>query len=302
MLTSPNAKATVPKSSPPQTLLLPFGKNLYLVPATAIKSYAKSANEQIKTGEDLGALLATKAPEKWKPYCKPDYLACIEGETGKCVYTTFDVPGWPEERRFLRLISATVAAKNFEQIKEEASKVPITNERQQTRMEVLDWNKEERLPQPRADQPRDREVGDRHGRGAGQVVLQGAREPRSAPSRGQPRRRRPRPSASSTSATRSLSSSRPAPRTRSTRWAGCCTCSSTARRPRWLTSAVAAVVWARRRRRRRSRSARARVCVCACACLKLQRFVCKLGPLAPPRGFVKGLRHRPKGRHSCPRT
>jgi len=146
MLTSTNAKATVPKSNPSQTLLLPFGKNLYLVPATAIKSYAKFANDQIKTGEDLGALLATKAPEKWKPYCKPDYLTCIEGETGKCVYTTFDVPGWPEERRFLRLISATVASKNFSQIKEEASKVPITNERQKTRMEVLDWNKEEDCP------------------------------------------------------------------------------------------------------------------------------------------------------------
>ncbi len=146
MLTSPNAKATVPNSKGQQTLLLPFGKNLYLVPATAIKSYAKYSNDQIKTGEDLGALLATKAPEKWKPYCKPDYLTCIEGETGKCVYTTFDVPGWPEERRFLRLISATVASKNFSQIKEEASKVPITNERQKTRMEVLDWNKEEDCP------------------------------------------------------------------------------------------------------------------------------------------------------------
>ena len=146
MLTSPNAKATVPKSSPPQTLLLPFGKNLYLVPATAVKSYAKFANDKIRTGEDLGALLATKAPEKWLPYCKPDYLHCIEGETGKCVYTTFDVPGWPEERRFLRLISATVASKNFSQVKEEASKVPNPNERQKMRMEVLDWNKENDCP------------------------------------------------------------------------------------------------------------------------------------------------------------
>ena len=83
MLTSPNAKATVPKSSPPQTLLLPFGKNLYHVPATAIKSYAKFANEEIKTGEDLGALLATKAPEKWKPYCKPDYLCLHRGRDGQ---------------------------------------------------------------------------------------------------------------------------------------------------------------------------------------------------------------------------
>ena len=146
MITSANAKATVPKSNPPQTLLLPFGKNLYLVPATAIKSYAKYANEDIKTGEDLGALLATKAPEKWKPYCKPDYLTCIEGETGTCVYTTFHVPGWPEERRFLRLISATVASKNFEKVKEEYKNTPITNERQQTRMDVLDWNKEQHCP------------------------------------------------------------------------------------------------------------------------------------------------------------
>ena len=151
MLTGPNAKATVPNSKGQQTLLLPFGKNLYLVPAKAIKSYAKYSNEQIKTGEDLGALLATKAPEKWKPYCKPDYLTCIEGETGTCVYTTFQVPGWPEERRFLRLISATVASKNFEAVKQEtlekarADEVEL-NERQQKRLEVLDWNKENDCP------------------------------------------------------------------------------------------------------------------------------------------------------------
>ena len=151
MLTSPNAKATVPNSKGQQTLLLPFGKNLYLVPATAIKSYAKYSNDQIKTGEDLGALLATKAPEKWKPYCKPDYLTCIEGETGTCVYTTFQVPGWPEERRFLRLISATVAAKNFEKVKEEALEKANAdgvemNDRQLKRLDVLDWNKENNCP------------------------------------------------------------------------------------------------------------------------------------------------------------
>jgi len=148
---SSNGKAMIPKSNPPKTFLLPFGKHVYLVPASAIKSYPKYPNDKIKTGEDLGALLATKAPEKWKPYCKPDYLTCIEGETGTCVYTTFQVPGWPEERRFLRLISATVASKNFEAVKQEtlekakADEVEL-NERQQKRLEVLDWNKENDCP------------------------------------------------------------------------------------------------------------------------------------------------------------
>jgi hypothetical protein len=145
-----HGRACIPKSSPPATFLLPFGKNVYHVPASAIKSYPKSANEEIKTAEDLSALLHTKAPEKWMPYCQPDYLCRIEGETGNCVYTTFEVPGWPDERRFLRLISATVAAKNFEQIKDEALEkaktVPITKKHQQIRLEVLDWRKETDCP------------------------------------------------------------------------------------------------------------------------------------------------------------
>ena len=150
LVLSSNGKALIPKSNPPKTFLLPFGKHYYLVPASAIKSYPKFANNKIKTPEELGALLATKAPEKWLDYCGPDYLCRIEGETGNCVYTTFEVPGWPDERRFLRLISATVAAKNFEQIKEEAlekaKSVPITKKHQQIRLEVLDWRKETDCP------------------------------------------------------------------------------------------------------------------------------------------------------------
>jgi len=144
-------KATVPKTNPPQTFLLPFGKNYYLVPATAIKSYPKYPNDKIKTGEDLGALIHTKSPEKWLPYCKPDFLCRIEGETGNCVYTTFDVPGFPDEKRFLRLISGTVAAKNFEQVKKEALEKAEAegvelNDRQLKRMDVLDWKKAEDCP------------------------------------------------------------------------------------------------------------------------------------------------------------
>jgi|TARA_B100000809_G_scaffold266535_1_gene329728 hypothetical protein len=138
-------KAVVPRSSPPQTFLLPFGKNLYTVPATAIKSYPKFPNE-MPSGENLGALLATKAPEKWFKYCKPDTLCRIEGDTGNCVYTTFDVPGWPDEKRFLRLISATVASKNFEQVKKDNADVEITKKHQQVRMEVLNWTKDTDCP------------------------------------------------------------------------------------------------------------------------------------------------------------
>ena len=43
-----NAKATVPKSNPPQTCCYPLARTC-TVPATAIKSYAKYANEDIKT-------------------------------------------------------------------------------------------------------------------------------------------------------------------------------------------------------------------------------------------------------------
>ena len=143
---STNGKAVVPKSNPPKTFLLPFGKRHYLVPASAIKSYPKWSNDKIKTGEDLGALIATKAPEKWLEYCEPEYLCRIEGETGNCVYTTFDVPGHADERRILRHITATVAAKNFEQVLKGHSATTITNERQQIRMDVLTWKKEQHCP------------------------------------------------------------------------------------------------------------------------------------------------------------
>ena len=138
-------KAVVPRSSPPQPFLLPFGKNLYTIPASAVKSYPKSSND-MATGEALGALLATKAPERWLKYCQPDTLCRIEGETGNCVYTTFDVPGWPDEKRFLRLLSATVAAKNFEQVRKDNANVEITKKHQQIRMEVLNWTKEVDCP------------------------------------------------------------------------------------------------------------------------------------------------------------
>ena len=132
--------ATLPMSSPPKTFLLPFGKNQHLVPESAFVSYPKKANI-MPSAEALGALLATKAPEKWLPYCKPNTLCRIQGETGNCVYTTFHVEGHPEEKRILRFISAAIAEKNFEKIKETEKLPEGANERQQIRHDVLNWKK-----------------------------------------------------------------------------------------------------------------------------------------------------------------
>ena len=135
------AQATIPKSSPPETYLLPFGKGLYTVPQSAFMSYPKRANV-VSSGDALGQLLATKAPEKWISYCHPDTLCRIKGEGGSnCVYTTFNVEGAPNERRFLRHVSATVAERNFDKIKEQLKDEPIANERQQIRLDVLNWKK-----------------------------------------------------------------------------------------------------------------------------------------------------------------
>lgn len=137
--------ATIPMSSPPKTFLLPFGKNQHLVPEGGFVSYPKKPNV-MPSAEALGALLATKAPEKWLPYCKPNTLGRIQGDTGNCVYTTFSVEGYPEEKRILRFISSAIAEKNFKLVKETEKVSDVTNERQQIRMDVLNWTKEADCP------------------------------------------------------------------------------------------------------------------------------------------------------------
>lgn len=138
-------QAAVPKSNPPELYLLPFGKGLYTVPHSAFMSFPKRPNV-MSSGDALGQLLNTKAPEKWISYCHPDTLCRIKGESGNCVYTTFSIEGAPNERRFLRHVSATVAEKNFDKIKEQLKDEPITNERQQIRFDVLKWKKLEDCP------------------------------------------------------------------------------------------------------------------------------------------------------------
>lgn len=132
----------IPQSSPAKTFLLPFGKNQHLVPEGAFVSYPKKANA-MPSAEALGALLATKAPEKWLPYCKPETLCRIQGETGNCVYTTFTVPGHEDEKRILRFISSAIAEKNFKTVKETEKPPPEgAAQRHQIRYQVLDWKKE----------------------------------------------------------------------------------------------------------------------------------------------------------------
>ena len=140
--------ATLPMSDPPQTFLLPFGKHHYLVPESAFVSFPKKPN-RLPSPEALGALLATKAPEKWLPYCKPNTLCRIQGETGNCVYTSFAVDGHPGEERILRNISAAIAERNFKAIKEMDDVKPPpegANARQVIRYEVLNWKKETCCP------------------------------------------------------------------------------------------------------------------------------------------------------------
>ena len=134
--------STIPMSSPAKTFLLPFGKNQHLVPEGAFVSYPKKANA-MPSSEALGALLATKAPEKWLPFCKPNTLCRIQGDTGNCVYTTFSVPGQDDEKRILRFISSAIAEKNFKQVKESEKPPPEGAEmRHQIRYDVLNWKKE----------------------------------------------------------------------------------------------------------------------------------------------------------------
>ena len=103
--------ATLPGETE-MTLLLPFGKTLYNVPSSAVVSAAKQSNA-IASGEDLGTLLFTKAPKAWMSRTDELKLWHLKGQEGTCVYTTFDVPGYPHERRILRLIGPTIAEKCF---------------------------------------------------------------------------------------------------------------------------------------------------------------------------------------------
>ena len=125
--------------------VLSFGKALYYVPKSAIKSFPRKANT-IADGATLGSLLSTKAPSQWIRYLHPDCLVKIAGEEGTCIYTTFSVEGHPDEECFLRLVSAPIAEKAFPKWKADLASVELVNDRQRTRMGVLDWTKENDLP------------------------------------------------------------------------------------------------------------------------------------------------------------
>ena len=157
------------------------------------------------------------------------------------------MPGWPEERRFLRLISATVASKNFEKVKEEYKNTPITNERQQTRMDVLDWNKEQHCPNCVQINPEIEKWRSPWRRG-GQVSLKAPEAMRTAGSSQEEEVE----AKHSTSAARS--SEEMSHHVQDQRGGRALHVVFSARRPRWLAEA-------RRRRRRPRRSLRACVCV-----------------------------------------
>ena len=136
-----------------------FGKNQFYVPEEAVRSYPKKANKdpKLQDGKALGAALATKAPEKWMQWCNPETLMHISGVSGdSCLYTTFSIPGHPEEERFLHHVSGPIAEKNFEDWREamiksiQEGKLPKReewNERLERRYAVLDWTKKNDCPE-----------------------------------------------------------------------------------------------------------------------------------------------------------
>lgn len=140
-------RAMVPKSDPPVSYIMAFGKAQYYVPNSAVLSFPKHPIDTLKDGAELGSLLVTKAPASWEPHCHPDFLMHVQGTDGStCVYATFAIPGFPQEQRFIRVISDRIAEKNFEKIKEKLKDIIPTNERQKKRMAVLDWTKEKDCP------------------------------------------------------------------------------------------------------------------------------------------------------------
>lgn len=137
--------ACLPKTTRPY--ILTFGKSQFHVPASTLFSTAKRVNK-IDTPEELGQLLSTKAPDKWEKYLSPDHLIRITCPNGtNCVYTTFEVAGHPEESRFLRFISSTIAEKCFPRIIESLDGVySRETPREQRRWEVLQWKKDVDCP------------------------------------------------------------------------------------------------------------------------------------------------------------
>lgn len=127
-----------------------FGKHQYYIPAASVLSYPKKPN-MMESREALGALLATKAPDKWKNYTHPDFLMHIKGKEGSCVFTTFHVDDHMEEQRFVRFISGSIAEKCFPYwiAEEEKKRVPgeEIRESKAKRLEVLKWNKKEDCPE-----------------------------------------------------------------------------------------------------------------------------------------------------------
>ena len=128
-------------------LLLPFGKSTFYVPEEAVLSIPKGTNLVANT-TILNQIISTKSPTTWNNYLDPDRLILIKGSEGKSVYTTFKVMDQTshEEEVFIRHIPPTVCDKQFPKWKEliekdtkEGKRKPPENDRQEQRLNVLNW-------------------------------------------------------------------------------------------------------------------------------------------------------------------
>lgn len=132
--------ARLPERRGGEPYVLPWGDKFYHVYRKDVISFAKSTNA-ISTAMELGRVLQGGFVDVWLDFLRPDHLLRIKGVEGNQVFTTFDLPGVPSEKRILRMVPNDAAEYCFGQHKDaRASQArQTTNDRQRIRMEVLNW-------------------------------------------------------------------------------------------------------------------------------------------------------------------
>lgn len=132
--------ASMPERRGGESYVLPWGHKFYHVYRKDVISFAKCTNA-IPTATELGRLLGGDNSDDWFPFLRPDYLMRIKGIEGNQVFTTFDLPGVPSEKRILRVVPNHAAEHCFRQHKDRYRDKArdTTNPRRQIRFEVLNW-------------------------------------------------------------------------------------------------------------------------------------------------------------------
>ena len=138
---APNGTALVTSDAPVRPVgepKLPFSKGGFFVPQDAIEIRSDFSN-QMSSPDELSALLGSKSPEKWYKWCDPKYTWKLVGNEGSSLYTTFAVPGWPDECSILRLIPGPCAEKNLKRWQQKIADNPREGDDQISLNVLFDW-------------------------------------------------------------------------------------------------------------------------------------------------------------------